>query len=205
MYVVRVESEDQAAVQNLAHEKPDDVVGVFSDPRIESIAQSYCGQNPVGNSETVAEKLGVSNLDSTGKDIRIAIVDTGIHADGHIKVTKGWSPPGVHVEPGHTKRDHGTMCAFDALIAAPDAQILDFALLQSTGQMWSGFLSDAVAAYAALIEMIQSEPGPLVVNNSWGIFDLSQDLPVGDPGNYSANPNHPFNQIVVSLIAAGAE
>ena len=28
--------------------------------------------------------------------------------------------------------------------------------------------------------------------------------PIGSPENYSANPNHPFNQITGSLVAAGA-
>jgi len=44
-----------------------------------------------------------------------------------------------------------------------------------------------------------------VVNNSWGMFDRSEDEPIGSPGNYSANPNHPFNQIVGALVAAGAD
>jgi hypothetical protein len=44
-----------------------------------------------------------------------------------------------------------------------------------------------------------------VVNNSWGMFNPTWDFPVGDPQNYSDNPNHPFNIIVASLEAAGAD
>ena len=37
------------------------------------------------------------------------------------------------------------------------------------------------------------------------MFHPSWDLPVGHSGNYSDNPNHPFNIIVASLEAAGAD
>ncbi|MGA8030220.1 MAG: S8 family serine peptidase [Bryobacteraceae bacterium] len=97
------------------------------------------------------------------------------------------------------------MVAFDTLLGAPDAVLLDYALLQAAADTWSSFLSDALAAFADLISMLQREPGPLVVNNSWGLFDRSTDAPIGSPENYSANPNHPFNQIVGSLVAAGAD
>jgi subtilisin family serine protease len=97
------------------------------------------------------------------------------------------------------------MVAFDVLIAAPKAQILDYALLQSEGNTWTAFLSDAIAAYAELISLLEKEPGSLVVNNSWGMYDRSDDSPIGSPENYSANPDHPFNQIVASLVAAGAD
>jgi hypothetical protein len=45
----------------------------------------------------------------------------------------------------------------------------------------------------------------LVVNNSWGMFHPSWDYPPGHPGNYSDNPNHPFNRIVATLERAGAD
>jgi subtilisin family serine protease len=37
------------------------------------------------------------------------------------------------------------------------------------------------------------------------MFSPSWDFPVGQPGNYSDNPAHPFNVIVSSLEAAGAD
>jgi hypothetical protein len=72
--------------------------------------------------------------------------------------------------------------------------MLDYGLLQSTaGPTFNAFLSDAIAAFADLIDLLEREPGPLVVNNSWALFDRSDDEPIGSLGNYSANPNHPFN------------
>src|SRR2546422_7003113 len=37
------------------------------------------------------------------------------------------------------------------------------------------------------------------------LFDRSNDAPIGSSENYSANPDHPFNQITGSLVAAGAD
>jgi subtilisin family serine protease len=45
----------------------------------------------------------------------------------------------------------------------------------------------------------------LVVSNSWALFNRKDDEPVGSPENYSANPDHPFNQMVGALVAAGAD
>ena len=72
----------------------------------------------------------------------------------------------------------------------------------------AGLLSDAVKAYAALRAYLVSMPEDdrrLVVTNSWGMFNPGWDFPPGHPGNYSDNPAHPFNIIVSSLEAAGAD
>src|SRR5216110_1917372 len=97
------------------------------------------------------------------------------------------------------------MVAYDVQIAAPDAQLLDYALLRSQAGTWAAFLSDAIAAFADLVDRVNAAPGRWVVNNSWGLFDRASDAPVGSPENYSANPDHPFYQITAALVAAGAE
>src|SRR3989442_11824638 len=96
------------------------------------------------------------------------------------------------------------MVAYDVRIAAPDARILDYALLKSQAGTWAAFLSDGIAAFADLVERVNAAPGRWVVNNSWGLFDRASDAPVGSPENYSANLDHPFNQITGALVAAAA-
>ena len=148
------------------------------------------------------EQIGVSalrRLGLTGKGVRVAILDTGI--DGQTVPVKGGWGPSKSYQPGTSPADHGTMVAFDLGIAAPEAEILDYALLTSSEATWSGFLSDGIAAYADLLALIERDPGPLVVNNSWALYDRADDDPIGSPGNYSANPEHPFNQMVASLVA----
>jgi len=212
LFSIRANFEDKQQVEKLLQKHPDEVVGVFADPTITAIsAPTYCdprgNETPVGDRKTVAKKLGTSSLKLTGKGVRVAIVDTGIDSSGiGITVDGGWAPPGVNYQPGTAPSGHGTMCAYDAHISAPDAKKLDYGLLQSrAGPTFNAFLSDAIAAFADLIDLLEREPGPLVVNNSWGLYDRSDDDPIGSLGNYSANPNHPFNQIVGSLVAAGAD
>jgi subtilisin family serine protease len=103
------------------------------------------------------------------------------------------------------------MCAFDAGIAAPQAQLLDYAVLLSQrpgATQMSGLLSDAVLGYSRLLRILNAMPQAsraMVVSNSWGMFSSESDFPPGSPGNYSDNPQHPFNIIVATLEAAGAD
>jgi len=126
--------------------------------------------------------------------------------------SKSWSPiPEVVFKPGNFPKDHGTMCAFDVCIAAPNCTLLDYALFRSQKRgetATEGFLSDAIIAYSKLLELLsvnEQDKPQLVVNNSWSMFHPSWDFPVDHPGNYSDNPDHPFNIIVGSLEDAGAD
>jgi len=222
-YLVRGTLPDATAQQDiisLAMSNPD-VVGVFADPAIESCI--VCpGNRPVGAHTDVARLLSVPALARRGLDgagVPLAIVDTGINlaklvANGRhpiLDAAKSWTPTGVTTAPGNHPVNHGTMCAFDAGIAAPKATLLDYAVLLSRrpgATTMSGLLSDAVLAYSKLLTLLSSMPPSkraLVVSNSWGMFDPSWDFPVGHPGNYSDNPAHPFNVIVASLEHAGAD
>ncbi|HEY9207129.1 MAG TPA: S8 family serine peptidase [Candidatus Methanoperedens sp.] len=222
-YLIRGEVENKDALNRLIETVKQDPngVGVFSDPRIGAF--SVNPQDAVGNHTDVANLLEISELQARGMDgsnVMVAIVDTGINIDylrnkgvnANIDASKSWTPIQDTVfGPGKYPPDHGTMCAFDVCIAAPNCTLLDYALLRSTAggePFMEGFLGDAIKAYSKLLELLttneQNKPR-LVVNNSWGMYDPSWDFPVGHPGNYSDNPNHPFNIIVESLDDAGAD
>jgi len=197
-----------------------DVKGVFSDPNIASLT---CGGDPaVGTDADVAEALHCSTLAEkglTGEGVPVAVVDTGINLEhltsaGHhnpFDAASSFTPQGVQTEPGHHPVQHGTMCAFDVGIAAPQATLVDHAVLLSTqeGQtVMEGLLSDAVHSFSVLrakIESMSQEERALVISNSWGVFDPGWDFPTNHPSNYTDNPRHPFNLIVASLEAAGAD
>jgi hypothetical protein len=199
-----------------------DLAGVFADPTIETCLT--CGDSPaVGSWRDVAGQLRVEALTQagyTGAGVALAVVDSGINSAyleqqlgqaPELDVGRSWTPAGVSTKPGAHPVNHGTMCAFDALIAAPRATLLDVAVLLSTreGQTaMEGLLSDAVAAYAHLrtvLDDLPAEHRALVVTNSWGSFSPKWDFPPGHPGNYSDNRAHPFNIIVASLEQAGAD
>jgi subtilisin family serine protease len=198
-----------------------DVVGVFSDPLIES--SIVCPGDPaVGKDADVAKLLAVSKLATAkmdGRGVYLAIVDTGINLahlqskgrNPKLDVHNSWTPSGVATTAGQHPLNHGTMCAYDAGIAAPAATFLDYAVLLSTtpgATTMAGLLSDAVLAYSKLRTILNAMPAAkraMVISNSWGMFSPAWDFPPGHPGNYSDSPNHPFNIIVASLEAAGAD
>src|SRR5262245_21994148 len=116
-----------------------DVVGVFADPAIESCP--VCpGDPPVGTDGDVATLLGSKALAAKGMDgskVYLAIVDTGVNVaylqtkGRHPKLVAGksFTPAGVTTQPGIHPVNHGTMCAYDAGIMAPEANPLDCAVL----------------------------------------------------------------------------
>ncbi|MCU7827074.1 S8 family peptidase [Kitasatospora sp. DSM 101779] len=197
-----------------------EIVGVSADPVI-STTPTCGGDKPVGNWREIEQffaELGADGLDGTG--VALAIVDTGINAQHvnnesgrtiTIDAARSWNPPGVVGQPGKFPVDHGSMCAFDAMIAAPKATFLDLPVLQSSHEgatVMDGLLSDAVAGFAhlwGLLETMPQDKRALVVSNSWGSFSPQWDFPPGHPGNYSDNPAHPFNLMVTALESAGAD
>ena len=205
-YAVRVEVADEDAVARLRRDRFAEILGVYVDAPVSTFPAPYCREAAIGDTKDVAKQLGVSALGRaglTGKGVHVAVVDTGIDGS-RIPVAGGWAPTPGYV-PGSTPATHGTMVAYDVRIAAPDAEIFDYALLKSQAGTWAGFLSDAIAAFADLMTRMNATPGRWVVNNSWGLFDRASDAPIGSPDNYSANPDHPFNQITGALVAAGAD
>jgi subtilisin family serine protease len=212
-YAMVAHFDDQEAIDRLRREKPETVIGVYCDLAIEA-APAYCNTGADGTFQDVIKVLGTGKqggLDGSG--VRLAIMDTGIggsHIDS--KATKlekriiyGYKTSVKGYKGGTSPIDHGTMVAFDTSLAAPQADLLDYAVVPTQGEPWQAFLSDMLAAYADLIELMKKKPGPMVVNNSWALFDRRADAPVGSPQNYSANPDHPFNQIVRTLVQAGAD
>jgi len=195
-------------------------VQIFADPEVG--LYPHCGPSPIGARADVEKLLSVPNLASKkldGSRVAVAVMDTGINL-AHLRKaglkpsfdrTVFWAPSGVPRSPGAYPVDHGTMCAYDVLIAAPKATLLDFPVLRSTtpgGSVMAGFLSDALLAFSYLRTAFTS-PGwkyrGLVINNSWGMYHPSWDFPVGHPGRYSDNPNHPFNIITGTLARAGID
>jgi serine protease AprX len=154
----------------------------------------------------------------------VAVMDTGINLQFlsnlvpgvRLDVGNSWTPPNTTTLPGKHPVDHGTMCAFDVLIAAPKAVLLDFPILGAGapgGNVVGRTLGTAMLACSQLLTSwaVSFAPGGLsqykglVVNNSWGIYHPSWDFPAGHRGRFIDNPQHPFNQLVASMASAGID
>jgi hypothetical protein len=198
---------------------------VFSDPQIRPML-TCGGTPPVGTAATVAGHLHVTQLSAKhldGTRVAVAVVDTGInlpylqHKLGHapnFDASASWTPPGTPPPaPGAWPVNHGTMCAFDTLIAAPKATLVDFPVLSAHfpggGSIMSGTLSAALAAYGFMLGSWATGRlkgyKALVASNSWGVFHPSWDFPTGHPGRYCDNPNHPFNLQMAAVTRAGID
>ena len=201
---------------------------VFADPRIEPFVT--CGSSaPLGNATNVATLLGVAKLTAGGRgldgtNVAIAIMDTGINLGFltsklpgvRLDVANSWTPPNGAILPGKYPVDHGSMCAFDTLIAAPNATLLDFPILPSSvpgGSTVGRTIATAMLAFSQLFTnwAVSFAPGGvskyagLVVNNSWGIYHPGWDFPAGHRGRYIDNPRHPFNLLVAAMTGSGID
>ncbi|MEM9275461.1 MAG: S8 family serine peptidase [Cyanobacteria bacterium P01_F01_bin.143] len=221
-YLMRAEVEDNALDNMMENARQNDnVVGVFADVKMQAIAT--CPAGPLGTDRDVERLLEIDELQNRGLDgtgVNVVIVDSGVNIpylnqrgkNPDFNEQLSWGPSGN--EPvGQMPVGHGTMCAYDVCIAAPNCVLIDHALLRPTPL--DALLSDAVRSYDVLLRWLNGEkdsifagddiPASLVVNNSWGMFHPSWDFPIGSPSNYSDNPDHPFNIIVESLEDAGAD
>jgi hypothetical protein len=205
-YALSVEFKDDEAAARFAMDNSADVEGVYSDPEIEA-CPVVCPTNAVGTAADVRQKLNLNPLQAdqmVGRGVKIMVVDSGIDQN-QIQVAGGFSP-NPSVSPGNSPPGHGTMVAYDALIAAPHAMIYDIPLLTSTaGGRWVGLLSDGLRAFAEIMAIHLQVPGPMVVVNSWALYDRRTDSPAGNPQNYCSNPHHPFNTIITALTSAGID
>jgi len=206
------------------------VVGVSADL---PILFSSVGQRgtAAGNLEAIRHLLGTDVLAANGFDgtgVSMAIVDAGINGAflqaGASRVQLddaiSWSA-GVHSRPFSFHVGHGTMCAFDAAVAAPASTVVDIAAFRpyqpraagddvvAGGGPLPAMLSDAVRAFGHLCDVMVADarngrPRSLVVSCSWEV-DTAHDHPPDSPFNYGSNPNHALNKMVGQLALLGAD
>jgi len=201
---------------------------IFSDPVIAPFL-TCGGTPPVGGTAEVAQQLKIAALAARGLDgtkVAVAIMDTGINfahlqaqplsKNAFLDIANSWVAPGTTTTPGFHPVDHGTMCAYDVLIGAPKAALLDFPVLAPRapgGALDGSVLSVAFKAYSQIMSSWAvafdanglSKYDALIISNAWGIFHPNSDFPVGHPGRYIDNPKHPFNQMVGMLARSGAD
>jgi subtilisin family serine protease len=159
-----------------------------------------------------------------GHGVSLAIVDAGLNGPflertmPHLQrdVARSWTADPAAL-PYAFRVGHGTMCAFDAGLAAPRCTLLDVAAFRpfrpgDPGELdgpLPAMLSDAVRAFSFLCGLMLADARaghrrPLVVSNSWEV-DTTQDHPSDSPANYGSNPDHALNKMVRQLALLGAD
>jgi Subtilase family len=208
---------------------------VHSDPLIGGLldpCRPTCGTSrPVGHTGTVRQKLSFPTLQYNGLDgsgVGVAIVDSGIYLPRierllgeamnpiatpvNLDVANSWNPLGLVTKAGKHRLGHGTMCAYDALIVAPNATLLDVPMLLArpvADHRVTATVGAAMLAYLHLLKVWVLGLTPfnaLVVSNSWGIFHPSmEDFPPTHPYRFIDNSNHIFHLFTQVLAFVGVD
>ena len=201
---------------------------IYSNPLIGGLLSPClptCGSSkPVGTTQTVRTRLDVPTLQANGLDgtgVGLAIVDSGIYL-GRIQRLLGemgaptavnvggpysWRPPGLVTRPFNHRLGHGTMCAYDALIAAPNVTLLDFPMLLArpvADHHSKSMVDAALLAYVrlAILWWITRPFDALVASNSWGLFHpCLEDFPPPHPYRFIDNPDHALRKYLIRPLA----
>lgn len=146
-----------------------------------------------------------------GERVNVVVVDQGVDKALVQRLggsfAGGWTRPDAH-KPGETKGGHGAMLVRNVLSVAQRASIFDCPLVSNEVGNIRAFLSQIHAAYSHMLGGIahlrRHDPakwgGPWVFLNAWATFDRGSEFPAGD---YTNNPNHPFNRIIERTVNSG--
>jgi serine protease AprX len=145
--------------------------------------------------DRIRDLLGVQDVweRGTGNGVRVAIIDEGVNGDAY-PVVGGLQ--GQASQPGTAPiTSHGSMCAADVLIAAPDAELYDYPFL---GPRNSG---DALAMFQAVLDQRRLDGTPQVANNSYGFTGVpdKQQFPNHEIWDFA----HPLHRKVREVVATG--
>jgi hypothetical protein len=177
--------------------------------------QSAFGARTAARRLVGADLLGKPPL--SGKEVNVAIIDRGLNQQaitqrfGASRYGGGWpytpqpGNPRPPQQPGQcsgTDAAHGLMLARNILDIAPEAVLWDLPLLPPRIFPIPLYLSDANAAYIAMLNDIDQRGGTWILVNAWAIFDRRSEIPFGGytENQPSAATLHPFTQEVADAI-----
>src|SRR6058998_1797752 len=83
-YAVRVEADDEDAIERLRRDRQPEIVGVFADPAVSAFPSPYCGAAAVGATGDVARRLGVPALRRAGLTGHGVACRRGRHRDRRV-------------------------------------------------------------------------------------------------------------------------
>ena len=148
--------------------------------------------------DTIRDLLGVAALwdeGLRGEGVIVGVIDEGI--DGTVyPVVGGFSRPGAQAPGSAPITSHGSMCAADVLVAAPDAKLYDYPFL---GIPNSG---GALAMFQGVLDQRRIDGTPQLTSNSYGFVGV----PPQDqfPTHEIWDLDHPLHRKVREVVGSGA-
>jgi serine protease AprX len=146
---------------------------------------------------TIRGLLGVQPLFDDGHrggEIVVGIVDEGVNG-GTYPVVGGYNRPAA-LQPGAAPvTSHGSMCAADVLVAAPDAKLFDYPFLAQRS-------SSAIAMFSAALEQRRRDGTPHILSNSWGFYGVPPREQA--PTHEIWDLDHPLHRKIREVVASGA-
>ena len=148
--------------------------------------------------DTLRKTLGVGRAWADGfkgADIVVGIIDEGVNGKAY-PIGGGFSRPNAGLQPGKAAvTSHGSMCAADVKVAAPEATLYDYPFL---GVPNSG---GALQMFQAVLDQRLRDGTPHITNNSYGFVGVPN--PISFPNHEVNDINHPVHRKVREVIAAG--
>jgi serine protease AprX len=148
--------------------------------------------------DVIRRRLGARTIWSRGfrgQNIIVGIIDEGVNGATY-PVIGGHSRPGAGLRPGEAAiTSHGSMCAADILLAAPDAKLYDYPFL---GIPNSG---GALEMFQAVLTQRAIDGTPHITNNSYGFTGVPNRVQF--PNHEIHNLNHPVHRKVREVVLAG--
>jgi serine protease AprX len=148
--------------------------------------------------DEIRRALGVAtahNEGFKGAGIVVGIIDEGVNGATY-PVIGGFTRAASALQPGDAPvTSHGSMCAADIAIAAPDAKIFDYPFL---GQPRSG---GALQMFQAVLDQRRRDGTPHITNNSYGFVAVptKEEMPTHEIHDL----NHPLHRKIREVVAAG--
>jgi serine protease AprX len=146
----------------------------------------------------VREALGINAMlaagGGRGRGIAVAILDEGFDST-HYPVAGGFTLPGSQPPGAAPITSHGSMCAADVLVAAPEAELFDYPFL---GIPTSG---GALRMFQAVLDDRRRTGRPHVSNNSYGFVGIPPRAQF--PNHEIFDLNHPLHRKVREVVASG--
>ena len=147
--------------------------------------------------DVVRERLGIDALWQSGhrgQGMIVGVIDDGIDGTEY-PVVGGFNRAGGQAPGAAPITSHGSMCAADVLVAAPQAKFYDYPFLVPRS-------SSALAMFSSVLEQRRLDGTPHVVSNSWGFVAVPPEAQ--DPTNEIWDLDHPLHRKIREVIASGA-